>query len=204
MKTTHPITHIVDDDEAIRDALAWQFSTRGLAAQCWASGEALLDAVQPAWRGCIVLDIRMRGISGLQCFDALKRAGIHLPVIFITGHGDVPMAVQAMRDGAFHFVEKPFSDNRLIEIVQQALAHDERTHAERSAASAHAELLAQLSPREREVIQQLISGKANKQIADELGIAVRTVEAHRARIYDKLHVRSALELMHRLGGPAAR
>ena len=117
-------THIVDDDEAIRDALEWLFKTRGVSCRTWPSGERFLDVWQPDWRGCIVLDIRMQGMSGLECFDTLLARGCQLPVIFITGHGDVPMAVSALKKGAFHFIEKPFNDHDLVDLVEKALAAD--------------------------------------------------------------------------------
>lgn len=189
-----PCTHIVDDDEAIRDALQWLFKTRGVACRCWPSGEAFLDAWQPGWRGCIVLDIRMQGMSGLECFDTLLARGCELPVIFITGHGDVPMAVAALKKGAFHFIEKPFNDHDLVELVEKALAADrerERAAASRETVEAR---LSTLTQREREVMELILEGKYNKVIADELSISMRTVEAHRSRIFDKMAVRSAVEL----------
>lgn len=191
---TEACTHIIDDDEAIRDALQWLFKTRGVHGRCWPSGEAFLDAWQPAWRGCIVLDIRMQGMSGLECFDTLLARGCELPVIFITGHGDVPMAVAALKKGAFHFIEKPFNDHDLVELVEKALAADrERQRAAASRETVEARI-ATLTQREREVMEQILAGKYNKVIADELSISMRTVEAHRSRIFDKMAVRSAVEL----------
>lgn len=191
---TEACTHIIDDDEAIRDALQWLFKTRGVHCRCWPSGEAFLDAWQPAWRGCIVLDIRMQGMSGLECFDTLLARGCELPVIFITGHGDVPMAVAALKKGAFHFIEKPFNDHDLVELVEKALAADrERQRAAASRETVEARI-ATLTQREREVMEQILAGKYNKVIADELSISMRTVEAHRSRIFDKMAVRSAVEL----------
>ena len=121
-----PLAHIVDDDEAIRDALSWLFRTRNVAARAWASAEDFLAAWQPDWQGCIVLDIRMREMSGLECFDALLERGNTLPVIFLTGHGDVPMAVGALKKGAFDFLEKPVDDNALVDVVIRALATNAR------------------------------------------------------------------------------
>lgn len=191
---TEACTHIIDDDEAIRDALQWLFKTRGVDCRCWPGGEAFLDAWQPAWRGCIVLDIRMQGMSGLECFDTLLARGCELPVIFITGHGDVPMAVAALKKGAFHFIEKPFNDHDLVELVEKALAADrERQRAAASRETVEARI-ATLTQREREVMEQILAGKYNKVIADELSISMRTVEAHRSRIFDKMAVRSAVEL----------
>ncbi len=186
--------HVIDDDEAIRDALQWLFKTRGVACRVWSGGEDFLAAWDPGWRGCIVLDIRMAGISGLECFDTLLARGCELPVIFITGHGDVPMAVAALKKGAFHFIEKPFNDHDLVDLVQKAIAHD----AERQRAAADRETLearlATLTAREHEVMELILEGKYNKVIADELSISMRTVEAHRSRIFEKMEVRSAVEL----------
>ena len=187
-------THIVDDDEAIRDALEWLFKTRGVSCRTWPSGERFLDVWQPDWRGCIVLDIRMQGMSGLECFDTLLARGCQLPVIFITGHGDVPMAVSALKKGAFHFIEKPFNDHDLVDLVEKALAAErdrQRVAASRETIEAR---LATLTQREREVMELILEGKYNKVIADELSISMRTVEAHRSRIFDKMDVRSAVEL----------
>ena len=187
-------THIVDDDEAIRDALEWLFKTRGVSCRTWPSGESFLDVWQPDWRGCIVLDIRMQGMSGLECFDTLLARGCQLPVIFITGHGDVPMAVSALKKGAFHFIEKPFNDHDLVDLVEKALAADrdrQRVAASRETIEAR---LATLTQREREVMELILEGKYNKVIADDLSISMRTVEAHRSRIFDKMDVRSAVEL----------
>ncbi len=186
--------HVIDDDEAIRDALQWLFKTRGVACRVWPGGEDFLAAWDPAWRGCIVLDIRMAGISGLECFDTLLARGCELPVIFITGHGDVPMAVAALKKGAFHFIEKPFNDHDLVDLVQKAIAHDterQRAAADRETLEAR---LATLTAREHEVMELILEGKYNKVIADELSISMRTVEAHRSRIFEKMEVRSAVEL----------
>ena len=186
--------HIIDDDEAIRDALQWLFKTRDVACATWSSAESFLDAVRPDWRGCAVLDIRMEGMSGLECFDVLRARGNQLPVVFITGHGDVPMAVAALKKGAFDFIEKPFNDSDLVDIVLRALDAD----AERQLAAATRETvearLALLTAREREVMDQILAGKYNKVIADELNISMRTVEAHRSKVFDKMQVRSAVEL----------
>ncbi|PTD95689.1 response regulator transcription factor [Pseudothauera lacus] len=195
-----PCAHIIDDDDAIRDALEWQFRTRGVPCRLWAAAEDFLAAWEPAWQGCIVLDIRMAGMSGLACFDALLARRCELPVIFITGHGDVPMAVAALKKGAFDFIEKPFNDKDLIDVVEKALAAD----AERQRAAAGRETvaarLATVTAREREVMALILEGKFNKVIADELNISMRTVEAHRAKIFDKMGVRSAVELAQMLTG----
>jgi two-component system response regulator DctR len=189
-----PLAHIVDDDEAIRDALSWLFRTRNVAARAWASAEDFLAAWQPDWQGCIVLDIRMREMSGLECFDALLERSNTLPVIFLTGHGDVPMAVGALKKGAFDFLEKPVEDNALVDVVIRALATNARHQANQETQATVATRLAQLTPREQEVMQQVLAGKFNKVIADELNISMRTVEVHRSRVFEKMGVRSAVEL----------
>jgi len=189
-----PCAHIIDDDEAIRDALQWLFKTRNVACATWPSAEAFVDAVQPDWRGCAVLDIRMEGMSGLECFDTLQARGNQLPVIFITGHGDVPMAVAALKKGAFDFIEKPFNDSDLVDIVMRALETDaarQRAEATRETVEAR---LALLTAREQEVMELILAGKFNKVIADQLNISMRTVEAHRSKVFDKMEVRSAVEL----------
>lgn len=191
---TTPLAHIVDDDEAIRDALSWLFRTRNVAARAWASAEDFLAAWQPDWQGCIVLDIRMREMSGLECFDALLERGNTLPVIFLTGHGDVPMAVGALKKGAFDFLEKPVDDNALVDVVIRALATNARHQANQETQATVATRLAQLTPREHEVMQLVLAGKFNKVIADELNISMRTVEVHRSRVFEKMGVRSAVEL----------
>lgn len=195
---TQACAHIIDDDEAIRDALQWLFKTRSVNSRSWASGEAFLAAWQADWRGCIVLDIRMDGMSGLECFDILNERNCQLPVIFITGHGDVPMAVAALKKGAYHFIEKPFNDNDLVDLVEKAIAHDaehQRAAADRETVAAR---LMTLTAREREVMDLILEGKFNKVIADELAISMRTVEAHRSRVFDKMQVRSAVELAQML------
>ena len=189
-----PLAHIVDDDEAIRDALTWLFRTRNVATQAWSSAEEFLAAWQPDWCGCVVLDIRMREMSGLECFDSLLAQGNTLPVIFLTGHGDVPMAVGALKKGAYDFLEKPFEDNALVDVVIRALASDARRQVTQETQATVAGRLSQLTPREQEVMQLVLAGKFNKVIADELNISMRTVVVHRSRVFEKMGVRSAVEL----------
>lgn len=186
--------HVVDDDEAIRDALSWLLRSRGLASRTWPSAEDFLAAWSDDVHGCLVLDVRMDGMSGVELFDRLLARGARLPVIFLTGHGDVPLAVATLKKGAFDFVEKPFNDNELVDKIAAALAHD-RAQRDRIAREGDvAARLGGLSPRERQVMERVLAGDYNKTIADELGIAVRTVEVHRARIFEKMGVRSAVEL----------
>lgn len=194
------ITHIVDDDDAIRDALAWLLRSRDLSSQSWPSAEAFLADYQPDMRGCLVLDIRMADMSGLELFDRLLALDCTMPTIFLTGHGDVPQAVQSLKKGAFDFIEKPCNDNELVDRVIAALTldHDQRRHAA-STQSIDARLHS-LTAREREVMDRVLAGQYNKVIAAELNIAMRTVEVHRARIFEKMDVKSAVELAQLLAG----
>lgn len=186
--------HIVDDDDAIRDALAWLLKSRQVTTRAWDSAEAFLRDYDEGLHGCLVLDIRMKGMSGLELFDRLKTLGCRLPVIFLTGHGDVPLAVQAIKGGAFDFVEKPFNDNELADRVIEALTSDQRRKADQHLLNGIETRLASLTTREREVMDLVLAGKFNKVIADELNIAMRTVEVHRAHVFEKMAVRSAIEL----------
>lgn len=191
---------IVDDDEAIRDALTWLFRSRRVASRCWPSSESFLEDWNNNLRGCLVLDVRMGGMSGLELFDALTERNSQLPVIFLSGHGDIPLAVAAVKKGAFDFVEKPFNDNELVDRVIQALAFDASQQKRHEGQATLASRLAQITPREREVMERILDGKYNKVIADELSIAMRTVEVHRARIFEKMGVKSAVELAQLLSG----
>jgi two-component system, LuxR family, response regulator DctR len=189
--------HIVDDEEAIRDSLTWLARSRSIASSAHESGAAFLAALDRAsgfdpGGECLLLDVRMPDMSGAALFDTLAARSLtqRLPVIFLTGHGDVPMAVDTLKRGAFDFFEKPFNDNKLMDRVEEALA------ASRTAGTAdevHARL-ASLSAREREVLDLILVGKMNKVIADELGISMRTVEVHRAHIFGKMNVKTAVEL----------
>jgi two-component system response regulator DctR len=186
--------HIVDDEDVIRDALAWLAQSRSLEARGYASGEEFLAAVKaPSPDGdCVLLDVRMPGMNGIAVFDQLVKLGLlaRLPVIFLTGHGDVPMAVDSLKRGAFDFFEKPFNDNVLMDRVEEALGAS-RKAAEAAAVQAR---LATLSAREREVLDLILAGMMNKVVADKLGISMRTVEVHRAHIFDKMQVKTAVEL----------
>lgn len=189
------VVHVVDDDPAIRDALAFLFASRGLSTAPWESGEAFLDRVEAGGAcACVVLDMRMDGLSGLQVFDRLREAGAAPPVIFLTGHADVPVAVEALKKGAFDFVEKPFNDNQLVDVVLAALAAADAARSAGAEGGRIARLVESLSPREREVLDLLVAGRLNKQIADDLGVSMRTIEVHRARIFEKMGVRNAVEL----------
>lgn len=188
------LVHIVDDDPAVRDSLYWLLKSRKVASALWSNGSDFLSNYSPEMSGCIILDIRMPGMSGIELFDRLRLKMCMLPVIFLTGHGDVPMAVRAIKEGAFDFLEKPFDDNALVDRVLAAFAHDTDRRIEQSKSSDTLSLLGKLTLREHEVMDRILLGQLNKVIADELGIAMRTVEVHRARIFEKMEVRSAVEL----------
>ena len=189
-----PCAYIVDDDEAIRDSLCWLLQSRGVASLSFSCAEAFLETWNPALAGCLLLDIRMEDMSGTELFERLLERGCKLPVIFLTGHGDVPMAVSSLKNGAFDFFEKPCNDNKLVDRVVEALKLD----AERRTADAINDTLNarrnRLTPRERQVMELVLSGKPNKLIADELQISMRTVEVHRSSLFDKMGVRTAVEL----------
>ena len=195
--------HIVDDDADVREGLAWLFDSRGYAVATWDGGQGLLDAalgLQGQWdHAVVVLDIRMEPMSGLVTFEHLKAMACPWPVLFLTGNGDVSMAVAAVKNGAWDFMEKPFQDNVLVDRVEQALAEVKAAGASDQEALRLKQALAGLSPREREVLDQLILGHYNKNIADHLGISQRTVEFHRANVFAKMGVASATELAHKLG-----
>ena len=207
-----PMVYLVDDEEVLRDAMAWLLRSRRLLSEAFASAEAfaaMLDVQLrlhggrwPSAPSALLLDVRMPGLSGLALFDRLVERGLvaALPVIFLTGHGDVPTAVAAVKRGAFDFVEKPFSNNALVDRLEQALASSRAYIEAQRVHDGVARALAELTEREREVLHLVIEGKSNKLIADALGISVRTVEVHRARVFDKMAVKSAVELANRLRG----
>ena len=190
-----PSIHIVDDDPDIRDGLAWLFDSRGYEPTTWDGGQLFLESAlnrQGDWGHAVVLmDVRMAPLSGLVTFEQLKAMGCPWPVLFLTGNGDVGMAVAAVKNGAWDFLEKPFHDN---ELAAATAVLDSDTEARRLR-----QALSSLSPREREVLDELVRGHYNKNIADHLGITPRTVEFHRANIFEKMGVSSAIELAHKLG-----
>jgi len=210
-----PVVYLVDDEDVVRDALAWLLRSRRLLSEGFASAEAFEQHLQahrggdardwPGAPSCLVLDVRMPGTSGLVLFERLAERGLlaALPVIFLTGHGDVPTAVAAVKRGAFDFVEKPFSNNALVDRIEQALQASAATLLQRRQAAAVQRLLAELTERERDVLRLVIDGRPNKLIAEALHISVRTVEVHRARVFDKMKVRSAVELANLLRAPGA-
>ena len=195
---------IVDDDAGVREALAWLLRTRRLPSQLFEGTNAFQAMIEgqplPELPCCLLLDVRMPGTSGLALFDWLVGRGLHLamPVIFLTGHADVPTAVDAVKRGAFDFCEKPFSDNALVDRIEQALAQSTQIVRARTEAVRLQGRLDELTERERDVMRLVVEGLPNKLIADQLDISVRTVEVHRARVFDKMEVKSAVELANLL------
>jgi two-component system response regulator DctR len=192
--------YLVDDDEAIRDSLGWLLESRGVPCLSYPSAEDFLAAWNPSLPGCILLDIRMDGMSGPELFDLLGERGSTLPVIFLTGHGDVPMAVSALKQGAFDFVEKPCNDNELVNRVIEALQLDANQRLAAADSNSVNSLTNRLTTREKQVMERVLAGTLNKVIADELQISMRTVEVHRANLFEKMGVRTAVELAQLLAG----
>jgi two-component system response regulator TtrR len=186
--------HVVDDDEAVRRSLAALLASRGYGVMPFASGEQFLAEADLSLHGCVVLDLRMDGLSGLQVLQALRESGSPLAVLFLSGHGDLPSAVQAMRDGAHDWLQKPCADDELIDKIEVMLARARADAARASERDTKRGLWATLTPRERDVARLVAQGLANKVIAQQLPIDVRTVETNRARAFDKLGVANAVEL----------
>ena len=195
---SEPRAYLVDDDEAIRDALSWLLKSRGIPCASFDSAESFLTAWKKTMSGCLVLDMRMTGMSGLDCFDQLRERESTLPVIFLTGHGDVPLAVATLKKGAFDFFEKPFNDNDLATRIEEAMALDASQRKASATVDSVKARLASLTTREKQIMEQVLAGKFNKVIADELNISMRTVEAHRANLFDKMQVKTAVELANLL------
>ena len=189
------VVFVVDDDAAVRDSLRWLMDSVGLRVEPFDSGEAFLDAVTPDREGCVLLDLRMPGLSGLEVHAQLRERGVELPVIVVSGHGDVPMAVRALKSGVADFIEKPFKDQELLDCVQQALRRDAKQRLQRMRRD---ELMARyltLTPRELDVLRLVVDGQANKAIGATLGISQKTVETHRARVMEKMAAGSVSELV---------
>jgi FixJ family two-component response regulator len=204
-KDDSPLIYLVDDDEAIRDALGMLFKSIGLKHESYDSALDFLERYNRARHSCLVADIRMPGLSGLELQQRLNEQGSEIPIIFITGHGDVPMAVTAMKSGAADFIQKPFRDQDLIDRINKALARDLERRKGRAEQDEIRGRIALLTPREKEVMERVVRGQANKVIAMDLGVSQRTVELHRARVMRKLKMRSVAELVHavdRIGGVA--
>ncbi|TDU31637.1 LuxR family two component transcriptional regulator [Panacagrimonas perspica] len=192
---TDAIVHIVDDEEPIRDSIALLLRSAGLGSRQYQDAHAFLATYQPGETGCLVLDVRMPRMTGLELQQELNRRGWTLPVIFVTGHGDVPMAVEAMREGALDFLQKPFNDEELIRRVHRAIEQDQRVRHHSGDRDATRQRLETLTPREREIAERIVVGQANKVIAMDLSLSERTVELHRARVMQKMGVRGVAQLV---------
>jgi two-component system response regulator FixJ len=192
---TRPMIFVVDDDAAVRDALKLLLRSVGQSVETYASAQEFLDAYSEDRPGCLVLDIRMPGMSGLELQQKLNERHSILPIIFITGHGDVPMAVEAMQAGAVDFIQKPFRDQDLIDRINQALEKDANNRAALGERNDIRKRLETLTPREREVLDLVVHGKANKVIAGDLKLSQRTVEIHRARVMEKMQASSLAHLV---------
>jgi RNA polymerase sigma factor (sigma-70 family) len=194
-----PVVFVVDDDPSVRSSLKFLMSSVGLQVESFDSADALLQRKLPDAPGCLILDVRLRGSSGLDFQRQLAARNCHMPIIFITGHGDIPMSVRAMKAGAVEFLTKPFRDQDLLDAVRIALEKDRERCERKREVSDLKERFNSLTPREKEVISMVVSGKLNKQIADQLGTAENTVKVHRSRAIEKMHAQSVPELVKMLG-----
>jgi two-component system response regulator FixJ len=194
-QTAPSIVHVIDDDLAIRDALVLLLEAQGRTARAFPDAASFLADLDPSLPGCVVADVRMPGLGGLELQRHMKKSGIDLPVIIITGHGDVAMAVQALKEGAVDFIEKPFDEDVLARSIDDALDRGERVFHERQATADIRARAAELTPREREVMELVVQGRPNKAIAAALNISVRTVEIHRGRVMEKMQAGSLSELV---------
>jgi FixJ family two-component response regulator len=192
---TAPVVHVIDDDEAVRSALAMLLRSVGLASAQYTSAQQFLSDYRPAGPGCLLLDVRLPGMSGLELQERLSSTGFALPIIVMTGHGDIQMAVRAMRAGALDFVEKPFHDQTLLDRVHEAIERSLRVQDDASERLQIERRYASLTEREKEVMARVIDGRPNKLIADDLGLSIRTVESHRAHIMEKMQAKSLSHLV---------
>lgn len=195
MNAAEPTVYVIDDDESIRELLVWLMRRNHIRAEAFPNARSFLKAYRPEAPGCLILDLYMPGMSGLELQDYLKGAGIEMPVIFLSGRADVPKAVLAVKSGAIDFIEKPFDYRRIVELVVESLKRDAAARGDRAESRRRAERFATLTQREREVLERVVVGKVNRIIAEEMAISIKTVEAHRARIMEKLSVDSVAELV---------
>ena len=197
--TMQETVFVVDDDEAIRDSLRWLLEANGYRVQCFSSAEQVLEAYRSgqyaAQIGCLILDVRMTGMTGLELQEKLIAENSTMPIIFVTGHGDVPMAVSTMKKGAMDFIEKPFDEAELRKLVERMLDKARSESADVQQQRSATEWLSKLTAREHQVLERIIAGRLNKQIADDLSISIKTVEAHRANIMEKLSVNTVADLL---------
>ncbi len=186
---------VVDDDEAVRDSLQWLLEGKDYRVRCYDSAENFLARYDAREVACLVVDIRMTGMSGLELQDKLLEIHSPLPIVFITGHGDVPMAVNSMKKGAMDFIQKPFDEVALVNLIERMLEHAKTSFASAQASASRDALLGKLTSREAQVLERIVAGRLNKQIADDLGISIKTVEAHRANIMEKLSANTVADLL---------
>ena len=186
--------YVVDDDEAVRDSLQWLLEGKDYRVRCFDSAESFLARFDPREVACLIADIRMDGMSGLELQDKLLERKSPLPIVFITGHGDVPMAVNTMKKGAMDFIEKPFKEDALVSLVERMLDEARTAFSQSQEAASREALLSRLTTREAQVLERIVAGRLNKQIADDLGISIKTVEAHRANVMEKLNANTVADL----------
>jgi FixJ family two-component response regulator len=196
--------YVVDDDEGVRDSLQWLLEGKDYRVRCYDSAETFLSRYDPREVACLIVDIRMGGMTGLELQDRLVERKSPLPIVFITGHGDVPMAVTTMKKGAMDFIQKPFQEDALVSLVERMLDQAKEAFSEHQNSASRDALLAKLTSREAQVLERIVAGRLNKQIADDLGISIKTVEAHRANIMEKLNANTVADLLKiALGSTAA-
>ena len=196
--------YVVDDDEAVRDSLQWLLEGKDYRVRCFDSAESFLSRYDPREVACLLVDIRMPGISGLELQDRLIERKSPLPIVFITGHGDVPMAVTTMKKGAMDFIPKPFKEEELLSVVERMLDQAREAFADFQHAANRDALMGKLTARESQVLERIVAGRLNKQIADDLGISIKTVEAHRANIMEKLNANTVADLLKIALGPTTK
>ena len=197
--------YVVDDDEAVRDSLQWLLEGKDYRVRCFDSAESFLSRYDAREVACLIVDIRMGGMTGLELQNRLIESGSPLPIVFITGHGDVPMAVDTMKKGAMDFIQKPFKEEQLVALVERMLEQARDAFAEHQVAASRGALMARLTLREAQVLERIVAGRLNKQIADDLGISIKTVEAHRANIMEKLNANTVADLLKiALGQPLTK
>ena len=187
--------YVVDDDEAVRDSLQWLLEGKDYRVRCFESAEAFLSRFDPREVACLIADIRMDGMSGMELQDRLIERLSPLPIVFITGHGDVPMAVETMKKGALDFIQKPFNEEHLLPLVERMLERARESFAAQQVVANREALISKLTSREAQVLERIVAGRLNKQIADDLGISIKTVEAHRANIMEKLGANTVADLL---------
>ena len=187
--------YVVDDDEAVRDSLQWLLEGKDYRVRCFDSAESFLSRYDSREVACLIVDIRMGGMTGLELQDRLIERHSPLPIVFITGHGDVPMAVNTMKKGAMDFIQKPFNEESLAGLVERMLAHARDAFSEHQQSASRDALMSKLTGREAQVLERIVAGRLNKQIADDLGISIKTVEAHRANIMEKLNANTVADLL---------